>query len=279
MQLTKRQTWVALALVVLLFGFTMFQASWITAEPPGAPKLIAAKGLDPIRGADGCLANDNMAYRRAQVGPDLASLQIAAGMGADGVQVAASSEGGNLALARTYKSPCAGDMARARSSAGEAVSGLSKPVRIWRLKGAADAQALLPSLPKADDKDMVLGDAAAVKAIAAVRPNLRAFTIAEARACTSRYRTTGMWGSVPAECKGKAALFGLGDIGYTLWGWPNRFLARMDAAGVPVIIAASVDGDTITGLTDLNQYNDIAHSYNGYIWVDNIEELGPALRR
>lgn len=279
MQLTQRQTWVAMALVVLLFAFTMFQASWITSEPTGGPKLVASKGSDPIRDQAGCLANDNMAYQRAQVGPDIATLQIAAGFGADAVQVPTDSTGGELVVARTYKSPCASDMTRPRSSVAAAVASLTKPVRIWRVKGAVDAQKLLASLPMSNEKDMVMGDADAVKAIAAARPMLRAFTVEEAHGCTSRYRTTGIWGSIPAECRNKALLFGLDEIGYTLWGWPNRFLARVNDAGVPVFIAASVNGDTITGLTDIKQYGEIAHSYNGYIWIDNIDELGPALKR
>lgn len=279
MQLTKRQTWAALALVAALFGFTLFQASWLAGDPGGAPKLVASKGLDPIRGADGCLADANMGYGSVAVGPDVASLQTAAGLGADAVQIETAFAGGSLAIVRAYKSPCAADMARPRSAPAEAVAGLTKPVRIWRLKGAADAQALLSSLPNEDNKDMVLGDAEAVKAVRVSRPKLRAFTVESARTCASRYRTTGIWGSVPAECKGQAALIGLDEIGYTLWGWPNRFLKRMQAADVPVIVAASVEGDGIKGLTDLNQYNDIANSYNGYIWVDNIEELGPSLKR
>ena len=74
-------------------------------------------------------------------------------------------------------------------------------------------------------------------------------------------------------------LLTLTDLGFTLWGWPNRFLQRMAEANVQIIIAQDVAGGQIKGLTDVNQYGDIANSYNGYIWIDKISELGPALKR
>ncbi len=82
-----------------------------------------------------------------------------------------------------------------------------------------------------------------------------------------------------SSCKNGTMLLTLDDLGFTLWGWPNRFLGRMKDFNVRLIIAEDVVDGQIKGLTDVNQYGDIANSYNGYIWVDNIEELGPALRR
>ena len=74
-------------------------------------------------------------------------------------------------------------------------------------------------------------------------------------------------------------LLTLDDLGITLWGWPNRFLLRMNEANVRVIIAQDVVDGKIKGLNDAAQYGEIANSYNGYIWIDNIAELGPALKR
>ena len=74
-------------------------------------------------------------------------------------------------------------------------------------------------------------------------------------------------------------LLTLDELGFTLWGWPNRFLERMAKAKSTVIIAQDVTDGEIKGLTDVRQYGAIASSFNGYVWVDRIEELGPALRR
>jgi glycerophosphoryl diester phosphodiesterase len=151
------------------------------------------------------------------------------------------------------------------------------------VKGEAAARLLVASLPTptadVSDRNIVIGDEAAARYIGSLRPSHDAFSVAGARKCASDYRLSGMWGAVPASCRDGTMLLTLDDIGFTLWGWPNRFLARMKDANVRVIIAQDVVDGQIKGLTDVNQYGDIANSYNGYIWVDDIEELGPALRR
>lgn len=279
MTLTVRQTWVILALVIIGFAFTLFQASWIADRPTGGPKLVADHGPDPLRRSDGCIVDSLGGYRTVYVGPDVGSLQAATGSAASAVQIQTEMQGNQLLVARTFKSDCASDMARPRSTISEALAGLTKPERIWRVKGAAQVQALLAALPADSDKDMILGDDEAVKAAHAARPKMHAFSVASAQACTSAYRLSGMWGGVPDECKNGAMLITLDDLGYTLWGWPNRLLARTKEAGVPVIVAASVADGAIKGLDDVEQYGEIANTFNGYIWIDKIEDLGPALRR
>ncbi|MFN7324812.1 MAG: hypothetical protein ACK5SM_08715, partial [Sphingomonadales bacterium] len=96
--------------------------------------------------------------------------------------------------------------------------------------------------------------------------------------CAADYRAS-LLGSVPQSCTNGVMLLTLDDLGFTLWGWPNRFLDRMAKAKTMVIIAQSVEGTAIKGLTEPSQYGEIAKDFNGYIWVDKIEELGPALRR
>ena len=157
---------------------------------------------------------------------------------------------------------------------------MTKPQLFWQIKGADQAAMLLAQLPPtAAARSVVIGDDAAVEAINKAQRKAWAFSISGARACSSDYRLSGLWGSVPASCRNGTMLLTLDDLGYTLWGWPNRFMARMQGAGVRVIIAADVVDGQIKGLSDVNQYGDIADTYNGYIWVDNIAELGPALRR
>ena len=79
-----------------------------------------------------------------------------------------------------------------------------------------------------------------------------------ARTCASDYRLSGLWGSVPASCREGVMLLTLDDLGYTLWGWPDRFIARMKNANVRLIIAEDVVDGRIKGLSDVHQYGDIA---------------------
>jgi glycerophosphoryl diester phosphodiesterase len=283
MRFNRQQTVIILLIAALLMVFTVFQASWLADKPVGKPKLIADHAADPVRDNSGCVASANSGYGGAVVGPDIAALQVAAGIGADAIRVTTQMTNSALNVAPQFESACVADNARAPASIKDAVAGLTKPELFWQVQGALAAKQLVASLPTPSidvtGQNILIGDAAAVAFIESLQPAHAAFSIAGARKCASDYHVSGMWGSVPESCKNGTMLLTLDDIGYSLWGWPNRFLARMKAANVRLIIAEDVVDGQIKGLTDVSQYGDIANSYNGYIWVDNIEELGPALRR
>jgi hypothetical protein len=267
------RNWVISAAALLFFGFTLFQASWLADKPEGIPLLIANKGAEPTRDTQGCASGPSAS--------EVGSLAMAVGSEANALNMTTDTVGGQLVVGRQFESTCASDKARANSSIGEAVYALSKAELLWRVKGAEQAQMLLSALPAAgkDDKQALIGDDAAVAAFKKARPKAWAFSIPAAQACASDYKLSGLWGAIPESCNQGTMLLTMDQVGYTLWGWPNRFLARTGAAGLKVVIAESVDGDKITGLTDVNRYGDIANSFNGYIWIDDIEELGPALKR
>lgn len=281
--LTRKQTILMLFVAALFFGFTLLQASWLADKPTGKPKLVADHAVEPVRDTAGCIASANVGYGGAAVGPDIGALQGAVGAGADAIRITTEVTDGVLVLAPQFKSDCAADKARARAGVAETAAGMTKPELFWQLSGEEAAKLLVAELPTPEvdiaARHVIIGDDAAVKFIRNVRPAHSAFSILEARACASDYRLSGIWGGVPASCGNGTMLLTLDDLGYTLWGWPNRFLARMQSAGVRVIIAEDVANGQIKGLSDVNQYGDIANSYNGYIWVDNITDLGPALKR
>lgn len=275
------RNWIIVAAILAFFGFSLFHASWIAAEPKGAPKLVAGKAVEPMRNTQGCAAYMPIGYGSAYTGPDVNALAAAVGSEADAVQVSTEIVDGKLMVAKQFDSKCASDTARAHGEIAAAANALSKPQLFWRAKGAVQAGQLLAALPAAGDTDLqgLIGDEAAVAAFKKARPKAWAFSVPKARACASDYRTSGLWGSIPESCKQGTMLLTVDELGYALWGWPNRFLARTNAAGLKVIIAEGVEGDTIKGLTDVTRYGDIADSFNGHIWIDAIDELGPALKR
>lgn len=273
--LSRKQTILFLFVAALLFGFTLFQASWLADKPVGKPKLIADRAAEPVRDTVGCVASANSGYGGVAVSADIGALQAAAGSGADAIRITTEVADDALVVAPQFESKCVADKARPRATLAEAASGLSRPELFWQIKGAGQAAMLLAAVTDVE-RSHVIGDDAAVAAIRKARPKFHAFSVSSARRCSADYGLSGMWGSVPEECKNGAMLLALGDIDFTLWGWPNRFLARMKDANVRVIIAQDVVDGQIKGLTDVNQYGDIANSFDGYIWVDDIEELGPA---
>jgi hypothetical protein len=280
---TRKQTALILTLAALIFGFTLFQASWLADKPSGKAQLVADHAAEPVRDAAGCVASANSGFGGSSVGSDVAALQAAAGSGANAIRVTTQMTDGVLGVAPQFDSTCPADEARLPATMAEILSGLTRPEIFWQVKGEAAAKQLVAALPTpaidVAGQNIIIGDAPAVAYITGLQPSHRAFSIESARICASDYRLSGLWGSVPESCKNGTMLLTLNDLGFTLWGWPNRFLARMKDANVRLIIAEDVEDGQIKGLTDVNQYGDIANSYNGYIWVDNIEELGPALRR
>lgn len=275
------RNWIIFGITMLVFGFTLFQASWIAPAPTGRPQLIAGKAVEPVRDAQGCASSMAMGYGGPVSGADVNALAMTVGSEADVVQVSTAIKDGQLGVAPQFEAKCAADKDRALAPLMQVVASLTKPQLLWRAKGAEQAAQLLAALPPAgaEDKQGLIGDDAAVAAFKKARPKAWAFSIPQARACASDYRLSGLWGGIPASCAQGTMLLAVDELGYTLWGWPNRFLARTGAAGLKVVVSEGVEGDRIIGLTDVNRYGDIANSFNGYIWIDNIEELGPALKR
>jgi glycerophosphoryl diester phosphodiesterase len=278
MKTSRNTTIIILALTALFFAFTLLHASWLADAPKGKPKLVADKGVAPVLGADGCVSAANAGYGAVAVGPDLAALQLAAGAEADALHVPLEMVDGKLAPLRQFDSKCAADLAQPRPDVAATAYSLSRPELFWRVDGADAAKALLAKLPAGDRRHMLIGDEAAVAAAKAERPAMRAFSVAATRKCAADYKGS-LLGSVPQSCANGVMLLTLDELGFTLWGWPNRFLERMVEAKTTVIVAQDVEGGKIKGLTDVRQFGEIASGFNGYIWVDKIEELGPALRR
>ena len=98
-------------------------------------------------------------------------------------------------------------------------------------------------------------------------------------ACIAPYRNTGWLGLVPEACNG-ATLILPRTGGFTLWGWPYRFMARMSGAGARFFIAGDDStGDHWVGLTQAEQLGDVPHDYPGMLLVEDMDNVGRALVR
>ncbi len=278
MTFTRTQSALILAICALFFGFSLLNASWTADALVGGPKLIANGPAALPTDAAGCIVDPEVGFGATLPSIDVRMLQAAIGSGAAAVNVPVDPGGEGTAIARRYKSACAADNVRPRAMLAEAPPALSSAEMFLRIENTAHVPGLLNAIP-AGSKAVFYGSDAAVAAIRKARPDAAAFSVTKAQACVSDYKATGWTGSIPATCKDGTALVTMDQIGYTLWGWPNRFLARMHSGGVRVIIAQDVQDGGIVGLTTADQYGEIANSYNGYIWVDNIAELGPALKQ
>jgi glycerophosphoryl diester phosphodiesterase len=102
---------------------------------------------------------------------------------------------------------------------------------------------------------------------------------AASEACIAPYYRTGWLGMVADACNG-ATLILSRHGGWTLWGWPYRFLARMSGAGARFFIAGDdSNGDHWVGLIRAEQLGDVPHDYTGMLLVEDMDNVGRALVR
>jgi glycerophosphoryl diester phosphodiesterase len=99
-----------------------------------------------------------------------------------------------------------------------------------------------------------------------------------AKTCTKDYVAWGWTGIVPESCRNGVIAIPI-NYQWAFWGWPDRLIARMDSVGARVIVLGPYEsGKSNEGLTTPQQLAKVPASFNGYIWVEDIREVGPALR-
>jgi glycerophosphoryl diester phosphodiesterase len=109
-------------------------------------------------------------------------------------------------------------------------------------------------------------------------PDAWAWSPEGAKACTKAYLAYGWTGIVPESCR-NGTIFVPINLQWAYWGWPNRLIQRMDSVGARVIIVGPYgQGDRGTGLALPEQLGKIPSSFSGYVWVEDIWTVGPALR-
>lgn len=99
------------------------------------------------------------------------------------------------------------------------------------------------------------------------------------QSCTTDYVLYGWTGHVPVSCHNSVLVVPI-NYQWAFWGWPNRLLHRMTRAGTRVIVMGPfATGKSNEGLTDLAQFQSIPTSFNGYIWVEDMLAIAPALKK
>jgi glycerophosphoryl diester phosphodiesterase len=149
-------------------------------------------------------------------------------------------------------------------------------------KDPAEADLLAAALKAADRRvddvgDSFYGHPAPVARIRTHFPKAWAWSKEGAKACTKEYMIMGWFGIMPEACTGGTIIVPL-NYQWMVPGWPNRALARFKAAGTRVIVTGPRGDDAMAGLDLPEQLGDIPNSFKGYVWVEDIWTVGPALR-
>lgn len=139
--------------------------------------------------------------------------------------------------------------------------------------------AYLQTLPKAQqDLLMVYGGAEPVVELKKAMPELRTMSRKSMTNCLLTYIGIGWTGTMPETCRDSIVLVPL-NLAPWAWGWPNKFLNRMEAAGSKVfVIGPWTGGEFTTGVDTIEELRELPEGYSGGVWTNEIEVIGAAVK-
>ena len=96
--------------------------------------------------------------------------------------------------------------------------------------------------------------------------------------CLLQYEALGWSGYMPDACRETMIMLPI-NLAPWLWGWPNLFLERVRDAGSEIILLGPYEsGDPGTaGIDTLEQLAGVPAEFDGYVWTNRIDLIGPAL--
>lgn len=166
----------------------------------------------------------------------------------------------------------------------EALAALPNTPILFNFKGTdpreADqlAAALVAASRDVDERrDAFYGAPEPVERIRTHFPKALSFSKESAKACTKDYVLFGWTSIVPETCRNGVILVPI-NRQWMFWGWPNRLIQRMQNVGARVMVIGHYGNGIGMGLTLPEQLGEIPSSFNGFVWVDDIWTVGPALR-
>ncbi|WP_439342877.1 glycerophosphodiester phosphodiesterase family protein [Vacuolonema iberomarrocanum] len=125
---------------------------------------------------------------------------------------------------------------------------------------------------------MVYGASQPISQIRERFPHIRTLWPQRLRHCLSRYIAFGWTGHIPASCEGNMLMVPI-NVAPWLWGWPNRFLQRMEQVETRVFLVGDYRGEGFSqGFDDPERLKTLPSDYTGGIWTDRIDLIGPAVR-
>jgi glycerophosphoryl diester phosphodiesterase len=136
----------------------------------------------------------------------------------------------------------------------------------------AKLAAALARLPAARRTQLIVyGGDEPVAEVRRLLPDVKTISKASLKACLLPYIGYGWTGQVPGACRNISILVPI-NIAPWLWGWPNRFLARMASVHSDVYaIGPYHGGEFSTGIDTPEDIARLPAGYAGGIWTNEVE--------
>lgn len=123
----------------------------------------------------------------------------------------------------------------------------------------------------------VYGGAEPTRAAVAAIPGLRGFDPQSVKACLLRYEALGWSGYVPDECR-NTIIAVPANAAKWLWGWPHKFMARMQAVGTEVILLGPWSGGATAGIDAPSEIDLVPEKFGGLVWTNRTETMATPIR-
>lgn len=107
-------------------------------------------------------------------------------------------------------------------------------------------------------------------------PNLRVMSMATLKSSFLSYMAISWTGYIPQNCRNTELHIPL-KYAPLVWGWPNRFLNRMESVNTRVIVVAG-DGEFSEGFDTAEDIKSLPPNFTGGIWTNRIDRIAPLYR-
>jgi glycerophosphoryl diester phosphodiesterase len=102
-------------------------------------------------------------------------------------------------------------------------------------------------------------------------------SMATLKSCLLPYIAVGWTGIIPSACE-KTQLHLPEKYAPYIWGFPGKFLSRMEKADTRVILVAG-DGGWSEGFDTKQDMNRLPEKYTGGIWTNRIDVIAPLIEK
>lgn len=125
---------------------------------------------------------------------------------------------------------------------------------------------------------MAYGGDRPIAILRAAVPMMKTMSRTSLKECLFGYIAYGWTGVIPRECHSTLVLVPI-NVAPWLWGWPNRFLNRMDSAGSFTFVVGPHNGEAfLTGMDSAEDLSRLPKHYSGGLLTNEIE-MAAAWRR
>ncbi|NOU95544.1 glycerophosphodiester phosphodiesterase [Paenibacillus sp. LMG 31456] len=107
-------------------------------------------------------------------------------------------------------------------------------------------------------------------------PNIRVMSMASLKGCLIPYIAEGWTGYIPSSCE-NTQLHIPEKFAPWLWGWPGKFVKRMENVDTRVIVVAG-DGGWSEGFDTVKDTKRLPSIYSGGIWTNRIDRIAQLYR-